>query len=162
MPGASLTGGVLGDALVGVVDDVRRAIRGALGTSPHRVAIVTRTWSGGRRGEGTPRTTATELDPPPVFTDLSVRRVLRPTGGEEEGDAILTGVSLRYTEGELSPPQRDDTEVAYRVTDAHGQGQRPRYYVLAAPPKPRRGVNPGDATDWLLVLRLAADFGADD
>lgn len=162
MPGSSLTRGLLGDALVGVVDQIRGKLRGALGTNPHRTAIVTRTWSGGRRGEGTPTEVVVELDPPPVFQDLAIRHVLRPGGREEEGDAILTGISLRYTEAELAPAARDDTEVAYRVTDAHGQEQKPRYFVPAAPPIARRGVRPSDATDWLITFRRVVDFGLDD
>lgn len=158
---SSLSSGLLGDALVDVVDSVRRAVRGALGTNQHRVAIVTRTWSGGRVGEGIATVTEVELDPPPIFTDLSIRNVIRPAGREEEGDAVLTGVSLRYTEAELNPASRPDTEVAYRVTDAHGQGLRPNYFVVAAPPEPRRGAKATDATDWKVALKRAANFSDD-
>lgn len=158
---STLNRGLLGDALVGVADAVR-GIRAKLGTNPHSVAIVTRTWSGGRRGEGTPSETVLELDPPPVFTDLAIRNVIRPAGREEEGDGVLTGISLRYTEAELSPVTGPDTEVAYRVLDAHGQDAKPRYYVPAAPPEARRGVRASDATDWRVALRRVADFGLDD
>ena len=159
---SSFTSGLLADALVGVVDDVRRAIRGGLGTNQYRVAIVTRAWSGGRRGEGISTETVLELDPPPTFTDLSIRNVMRPTGREEEGDAVLTGVSLRYTEAELAPTAGPDTEIAYRVTDAHGQGLAPSYFVPAAAPEPRRGNRPTDASDWKVLLRRVADFSLDD
>lgn len=159
---STLTRGLLGDALIDVVDSVRRVVRGALGTSQHRVEIVTRVWSGGRVGEGLASVSVLELDPPPIFEDLSIRNVIRPAGREEEGDAVLTGVSLRYTERELNPPSRPDTEVAYRVTDAHGQGLRPNYFVVAAPPEPRRGARPTDATDWKVALKRTADFSDDD
>lgn len=162
MPDAVLDTDLLGDALVGVVDEVRREVHGALGTRPHRVTIVTRTWSGARRGEGTPTETALELDPPPRVTDLALRNELRPGGREEEGDVLLTEVSLRYTEAELMPSSERNVEWAYRITDAHGQDLRPRFYVPARPPRVRRGDHPGDGIDWAIALRRVTDFGAND
>jgi hypothetical protein len=153
MPAAVLNDGLLGDVLIGVVDDIRREVRAALGTRPFRVAIVTRTWSSGRPGVGTPTDVVLEIEPPPMVTDLSTRLDLRPAGREEEGDVLLTEVSLRYTEPELHPSTRGATEWFYRITDAHGQGTLPRFYTVTKPPTPRRGDHSSDATDWSITLR---------
>jgi hypothetical protein len=153
MPAAVLNPGLLGDVLVDVVDGIRREVRAALGTRPHRVAIITRTWSSGRPGIGTPTDTVIELDPPPMVTDLSLRVDLRPAGREEEGDVLLTEVSLRYTEAELHPSTVGATEWAYRITDAHGQQLAPRFYTVSKPPAIRRGDHTTDATDWAITLR---------
>jgi hypothetical protein len=159
MPAAVLNTGLLGDVLVGVVDGIRRDVRAALGTRPHEVAIVTRTWSSGRPGIGTPTDVVLELDPPPMVTDLGLRSDLRPAGREEEGDILLTEVSLRYTEAELHPSTAGATEWAYRITDAHGQQLRTRFYTVAKPlAGPRRGDHASDATDWAITLRRIEDF----
>lgn len=153
MPAAVLNDGLLGDVLVGVVDDIRREIRAALGTRPYRVAIVTRRWSGARCGEGTPTDTVLELDPAPMVTDLSARIDLRPMGRDEEGDILLTEVSLRYTEAELHPIGNDSTEWAYVIKDAHGQQIRRRFFTVTKQPDARRGDHVGDATDWAVTLK---------
>lgn len=162
MPDAVLNDEVLGDALVGAVDDIRREVHGALGTRPHRVSIVTRTWSGVRRGEGSPTATVLELDPPPKVTFLGLRNELRPGGREEEGDVLLTEVSLRYTEAELQPSTAKNVEWAYRIEDAHGQGVAPRYFTPIRPPIARRGDHRGDGTDWAITLKRVTDFGEHD
>jgi hypothetical protein len=158
MPDAVLNGGLLGDALVGVVDEIRRLIRAELGTRPYTVAIVTRRWSGARAGEGTPTETVLELDPPPMVTDLSTAVQLRPTGRDEEGDVQLTEVSLRYTRAELHPNADDATEWAYRISDAHGQGFGDEWFTVSGPPRVRRGDQPGDRTDWVVTLKRIENF----
>lgn len=162
MPTSVIDPNLFADALVGVVDDIRGLIHGTLGTRPNRVFIVTRTWSGSLVGDGTPASVEMELLPPPMVTE-AVRYELRPGGREEEGEVVLTNVSLTYSEGELAPTVPNNrTEWAYKIIEAHGQASAPRYFTLAEPPVVRRGDHADDATDWLIKLRRAQDFGAVD
>ncbi len=155
---AALDTELLADALVGVVDDIRRDIHEALGTRPWAVSIVTRRWSGGERGVGQPSVTITELDPAP-----SVQRVTKdrmgPAGREASGNVVLTEVSLAYSEKELDPGADQGTEVAYRLTEAHGTFLKPRWFVLAASPVPRRGDRAGDNSSWYVLLNETSDVG---
>lgn len=147
---ARLDKSILGDALVGVVDDIRRSIHGALGTRPWRVFIITRRWSGRKVGEGTATDGVVELDPTPKLTKSDSHRA--GPGGLEETDSItLTGVSLSYTEDELWPNGSTSIEIVYRVEEAHGQGQAPNYYTVVDC-TPRRGDQAGDASDWKIEL----------
>lgn len=149
--------GLLADKLIGVVDDIRRKVHGALGTLPYVVSIVTRRWSGGRLGVGTYVDSRVELDPQPrVKCSLSVHTA--PGGSESGGGAILTGVSLRYTEAEIwGKGVGGDSEQVWMLEEAHSQGQAPTYYTVASA-TPRRGSNAGDATDWLVELAVVQDF----
>lgn len=149
---------LLSDALVGVVDDVRGAIHGALGTRPWAVAIVHRRWSGQRRGQGTPTTTVLTLDPPPRVERVTKDR-LGPAGREASGNVVLTEVSLRYSALELQPIIGEGDEVAYRLTELRGTKQKPRYYVLNADPVPRRGDKQSDNIDWYILLGETSDMG---
>lgn len=146
MPDSVLDNRLLGDALVGVVDGIRSTIDDALGLKPYRVAIVTRRWSGGELGIGTPSDTVLELEPVPDV-ELVTNDRLGPGGREAAGRLVLTGVSLRYSERELAPSRDTGAEYAYRLTEARGQGQAPKYFVLDGDPVPRR-----DYSDWKLVL----------
>ena len=151
----------LGDKLIDVVDRVRRKIHSKLGTRPWSVAIVTRRWSGDERGVGTPTVSVLELDPTPHVARNSRDR-LGPAGREAAGTMVLTGVSLRYTEAELAPKVDNRTEVAYRLTEAHGQRKKTRWFVISASPLARRGDTSGDGTDWYIVLNETSAMGALD
>ena len=146
------------DKLIDVVDTVRRKIHGKLGTRPWKVAIVTRRWSGESTGVGRCEESVLELDPTP-HVRRNTRDRLGPAGREASGTLTLTGVSLRYTEAELAPKADHRTEVAYRLTESHGQRQKTRYFVISAGPVARRGDTPGDATDWYIVLNETSDMG---
>jgi hypothetical protein len=148
----------LADALVDVVDDIRREVHGALGTRPWRVEIITRRWSGEERGVGTPTITVLKLDPIPRVTRVSRDR-LGPAGREASGTIVMENVSLRYQEQELQPPVDARTEVAYRLTELHGQNEIARWFVLSASPIPRRGDKKGDQTDWYLLLNETSPMG---
>lgn len=156
MPKATIDPGLLGDVLIGVCDDIRATVDEALGSNPHRVAIVTRTWSGARVGEGVATTTVLELWPRPHVDDRA-SFATRYHGREERGRTTLTGISLRYTEAELVPSSGPSSEVAYRITEHHGQAQKDRYFAPAGPPQVRRSH-----TDWTIELEAAADFSPDD
>lgn len=79
-----------------------------------------------------------------------------PGGRESTGKITITEVSLRYTEQELQPEVDARTEVAYRITESHGQRQETIWAVLSADPTPRRGDHSGDAIDWKLTLNETA------
>lgn len=146
---------LLGDALIKVVDDVRRCVHGALGTRPYRVEIVTRTWSGIRRGEGIASDRVLVLDPIPAVVRTTKDR-LGPGGRERVGGIKLEGISLRYSYGELMPKADNRTEVAWRIVELHGQRQGVRWFTPDGDPVPRRGDKPGDATDWVVALNETA------
>lgn len=148
----------LGDKLIDVVDNVRRKIHAKLGTRPWTVAIITRRWSGEERGVGTATVNVLELDPAP-HVSKNVKDRIGPAGREAAGSVVLTGVSLRYSEEELVPRVDNRTEVAYRLTEGHGQYQKTRWFVVAASPIPRRGDTPGDGTDWYIVLNETSAMG---
>jgi hypothetical protein len=159
---------LLGDELIGVVDNIRGLLRTALGTRPYRLALIVRTWSGGRVGEGNPADVVTEIGMPgeagvqPPLIEVDERGRYAPGGQERDGDLRVTEVSLSYTEEELAPTLPPGSEAVYRVTDNHGQAQRARYYVLSGQPITRRGDRESDRTDWKLYLRRTSDLTLND
>ncbi len=156
MPDSVLNSDRLADALVAPLDELRSLIHTELGTRPHRVWLVRQTWSGSEVGEGSPTRTEVEILPAPQVTYLALRAELRPAGREEEGDVLLTCVSLRYAEPELYPSTDLRTEFAYRIDDAHGQGRASRWFIASRPPVARRGDQTGDQTDWAITLKSVA------
>lgn len=158
---STLQPGLLADELIDVVDDIRREVHGALGTRPWKVDVVTRRWSGDQAGEGNATVNILELDPTPMVR-RSTRDRLGPAGRESVGSIVVTGVSLRYTEAELQPKIDARTEVAYRLTELHGQQQKTTWFVLASSPVPRRGDKSGDSSDWYLVLNETSPMGLHD
>lgn len=150
--------GLLSDVLIGVVDDIRRDVHGALGTRPWSVTVVHRTWSGGERGVGHPNVRQLELDPDPSVARVTKDR-MGPAGRESAGTVVLSEVSLSYTEKELDPGADQGGEVAYVLRDNRGTMQRPRWFVLAAAPVPRRGDRPGDDVGWYILLNETSDMG---
>ena len=150
--------GLLADELVGVVDDIRRDIHGALGTRPWAIDIVNRSWSGQKRGVGVPTTRILRLDPTPRVERVTKDR-MGPAGREAAGSVVLSEVSLRYSEAELQPSVATGNEIAYRLTELRGQKQVPKYYVLSAAPVPRRGDKVSDNTDWYILLHETSDMG---
>ena len=137
----------LADKLVDVVDNVRRKVHRVLGTRTYVVQIITRRWSSGLVGEGTPTTYVLEIDPRPLVK-RSEGDGLAPGGRENRGDMVITEISLRYSAEELQPPTPPGTEVAWRIIDMGGQRQPDMWCVLSADPVSRRGEHPGDNSDW--------------
>ncbi len=129
------------DSLVAsVVDPLRAALYPQMGIRAYKVELVRRAWSGGRRNMGVASFVAEEeISPPPKLAVENNQQALRydaqPHGRDEEGYVSLTEVSLQYTEAELTGGTiLPNEEFYYRITDAHGQGIKPRYYVITAPP----------------------------
>lgn len=135
------------DALVDVVDGIRRCVHGALGTRAYRVDIVTRTWSGKRRGEGIASDRVLTLDPIPEVSRTTLDR-LSPGGRERAGAIKITGISLKYSLDELVPKVDNRTEVAWRIVELHGQRQGERWFIPDGDPVPRRS----GGTDWTITL----------
>jgi len=142
----------LADKLIDVVDNVRRKVHSSLGTRTYRVQIVSRRWSAGIVGEGTPTTTILEIDPRPLVERSEGNR-LGPGGQENQGVATITQISLRYSQEELVPPPDPGLEVAWRVIDTGGQGQPDQWYLLDHDPVTRRGDLQQDNSDWKAVVK---------
>lgn len=151
MPEAELDSELLTDALVQAADDIRRAVHEALGTHPYKVSQIVRRWSGGRTGLGTPQDTVFVPDPQPTIKKTSAFRH-GPGGYEKRYDAVLTGLSLRYSERELWPKGGGDTEVVWVVEEALGNAQDAEFYTVSDL-NARRGDTPGDDIDWRMELK---------
>lgn len=147
----------LADALIGVVDDIRRSVHDALGTRPWSFTVVRRIWSGGAIGDGIPSTHLLTIDPPPRI-DMSPSTRLSPGGLEQTGSVRVSEISLRYSAEELAPRGDASTEVGYLIRDAHGHGVRDGWYTLSSGPIPRRGDGAGDATDWTMMITHTGDM----
>lgn len=153
MPNATFTPGLLTDDLVELADDLRD-IYAELGARPFRAFVVMRTWAGARAGEGAMTEVVTEILPPPAVLVAGLRGDLRPAGLDEEGDIVLSEVSLRWTEPELySPALLDNQRHMFRLDGAHGQAIRSRFYVPTQPPTPVRGdTMRDDVLSWSIEL----------
>ena len=155
MPNATFIPGLLTDDLVPVADELRGLFT-ELGARPFRVFVIRRTWSGARAGEGNISEVVTEILPRPMVSVIGLHGELRPAGLEEEGDLVLSEVSLTWTEKELFSPDglADNQRHLFRIDGAHGQGVRPRYYIPSAPPMPVRGDSMrDDVLGWTFPLR---------
>lgn len=95
---------------------VDRARRCAASVSPQykTVEVVTRVWSGGRRGRGTPTESVLTLDPKPRVVGAANLRS-DAAGTSARGTVRVHGVSRSYTKAALDPQVGEDTEVFYRV-----------------------------------------------
>ncbi len=140
-----------------VADDLRQ-VAVDLGAMPYTVHAVRIRWSGGEIGRGDPRTVFDQpLKPTPRVTNVpSWERRLETAGNVERGDAILVGVSPRYTEDELNnylSPNVEGEEAFFevRIDERDGTTTR-RRFVLSATPE-RRPTR----FDWR--LRLTAQDG---
>lgn len=154
MPLATFTPEVLTEDLVSVADDIR-GLYTDLGARPFRVFVVRRSWAGARAGEGVATDVVTEILPRPAVLVAGLRGDLRPAGLDEEGDIVVTEVSLTWTEPELfSPSLADNQRHLFRTDDAHGQLGRSRFYVPTRPPTQIWGDSDRpDVLSWSIELR---------
>lgn len=160
MPDAILDPALPADALVGVVDRVRGAVHGALGTRPYRVSVVTRRWSGERTGVGTPTDSVMLLVPAPEV-DRSGTNSFGPGGAEGRNKVTLHEVSLRYTEAELYPRDNPaNVEVVYMLERTFGgdPNASQEFFVVENSPTPERGDKRGDRIGWLVELHEVQGF----
>jgi hypothetical protein len=120
---------------------------------PYTVHAVRIRWSGNEIGRGDPQIVFDQpLKPTPKVGSVSAwERRLETAGVVERGDAVLTGVSPRYTEDELThylSPNVDGEEAFFevRIDERDGTTTR-RRFVLATVPE-RRPTR----LDWRLKL----------
>ncbi len=126
------------DSLVPVIDTIRAAVHGAVGDHQYTVAVVTRTWPSGRRGDpssGLPVDSTLTLTPSPrVRFTKGLEFVMEAAGRREDGPCRLEEVSLAFSEDQLSPVGLTaGQEFYYVLTDAKGQNIAPRYYSVDGP-----------------------------
>lgn len=147
---AILDPAVLVDDLVPTVDELREDLERPFGVRPFRTFKVVRTWEGDTVGEGGFTDVEREILPSPLVTGWDGRRwVQNFCGLEEDGQVRLTMVSLSYTYPELTDGAADNATVLYRLDEAYGQLQPPRWFRLEAPPFPDRE----DDIGWVIRLR---------
>ena len=101
--------------LVGVVNEGRQLVSD-LGFRQFAVAVVTRTWSGGRTGAGTVTETSLEITPRPKVSEPPARLVFHAPGRFEAGDVFADRVAITYTEAQLLHPATAGVERVYVVT----------------------------------------------
>src|SRR4051812_17032840 len=107
MPGsATLDPDSLLDSLIPLKDELEGALNPLFGLRQFRVYVERVTWSGARRAEGTGALVSMEITPAPSFVLPNNQGATHfehePAGRMERGDAELRGVSLTYTESELT------------------------------------------------------------
>jgi len=154
MAGSAVLGTNLVDDLVPLVDELRQELNVDFGVRAWRVYTVERTWSGSRRGEGTPTDVEHELIPRPRITTPQ-GRALDPAGMHEHGTIILREVSLTYTESELMGAAKGDIVTTkdwlFAVREANGQAQSTRYYEMEGVPF----LDREDEIGWRITLNRA-------
>ncbi len=152
---------VLVDGLVpGVIDGLRGILHPEFGVRSYRVFTVKRTWSGKLAGEGNLTTEEIEIEPQPKVqvwrNDKELKLELAQCGLDELGEIKLTEVSLTYTWEELTgrPPDGDgpgaNVEFFIKVTEAHGQLNKERFFQNTKPPFVDRIKDMG----WVMWLRV--------
>lgn len=155
MPGSAILGTNLVDSLIpGVVDGLRGDLHPLFGVRAFRVYTLRRTYPSGVIGGGIFTDVLTEITPQPLVKPWHLRYDLEPCGLNEAGYVSLSEVSLTYTEAELTGFGEGIAlphGVAWyiKITDAHGQGIEPRYFVIDKPCFPDRIKNIG----WNMYLR---------
>lgn len=160
MPDATIIPTLPADALVGVVDRIRGAVHGAMGTRPYRVSIVTRRWSGDRTGVGTPTDSVVVIEPTPEVVRGGTNN-FGPAGAEGKNSVTLREVSLRYTEAELYPkgnPANVETVYMLERTFGGDPNASQEFFVVENSPTPERGDKPGDRIGWLIKLHEVQGF----
>lgn len=95
--------------MTGIVDDVLSVtddilgLRDELGAVKKPIYIVTRTWSGAKRGEGTYTDSKVQVLPSPYLVDLSHSLRVREGGALKQGDLIIKMISKqKYSEAQIN------------------------------------------------------------
>lgn len=94
------------DDIYPVVDAIRdEVVDEVAGLRLHDVVVVTRTWSGGERGRGTPTEEPLALTPRPRVRDPNPRERMAEAGRFEDGDRVVDKISVAYTRAQLDGGQ---------------------------------------------------------
>lgn len=146
-------GNNLVDDLVPVVDSLRQDLYVSMGNRQYEVHAIKRRWTGLERGDGSPVVVSdVTLSPPPLVKD-KVRWQLEAHGRDQQGDGVMTEVSLTYSEADLTGGVlAANEEFFFKVIDLRGQQIGDIYYVPSAPPSTDRDKDIG----WVIVLRAVA------
>ena len=116
----SLVSDILAD-----IDAIRGDIPGYIGLRPFRAYVVTRTWSGGRVGQGAPTTTTTEITNagrPVKVKQISDADVIQSGGLYNAGDVTVGPFTPAYVGGGVTIATfqpaygTSPTEVLFKVT----------------------------------------------
>jgi hypothetical protein len=97
---------------------------------PHRVSIITRTWSGGYRGAGASSETSLDLPQDFIVRQVSTREIASSGGRYELGDVKVENITPAYVAsdgitGGFSPADlnpvvtRNGIEILYRIAGPH-------------------------------------------
>lgn len=136
MPGsAKLNDDVLVDGLVeDVIDGLRGDLHPEFGVRPYRVFTVRRVWHGDEIGQGRYTDVENEILPQPRVRNFG-KDENNASGLSERGEVKINEVSLTYTHDELMGSQLEQSaEWLFKITEAHGQENPPRYFVRSRPP----------------------------
>lgn len=156
---AILDPNVLVDSLVAdVIDGLRGELHPAFGVRSYRLFTVLRQWTGKTAGEGTSTDTEDEILPQPLIepwegVGSGLQLDLKTCGMDEIGQITVREVSLTYTEDDLRGPASlaRNQQWFLKLTDAHGQGTRQKYFIHGKPPYVDRVRDMG----WIMWLREA-------
>jgi hypothetical protein len=160
--GASL-GTNLIDKLSPMVDRLRASIHTSMGVRQYAAYVVRRAWSGARVGMGALRVDSAQRIYPDPLVVLHDEHVLTEGGLQEQGTAILSEVSLGYSQDDLIGVNSASSETLYLLVDQQGSGIQRRAYVPADHPRQDRaevkgsgvgkGKHAGGPVGWVIPLR---------
>lgn len=151
--------------LLQTVDEIRGNVAGVNGLDqrPNKVTIISRTWSGGKIGAGTPNDVVLELPQQLPVHQLTARDVSGSGGFYATGDIQVShitpsdGQGTGFTPAQLSPSFDDEGHEAVYVVEGPLSGE----YTLielrtggaSGPPGDSGRVGRGGIYSYALVLR---------
>ena len=143
---------LIDDLVTDVIDGLREDLHPIFGVRAYRVFTVLRTWTGARLGEGSIASDVeVEIRPQPrvkQWTGLDID--LAKCGLDELGPIKLTEWSLSCTEAEVRGPDlAANQQCMVKLTEAHDQGHRDKFFVIDRPPFVDREKDMG----WVVWLR---------
>lgn len=153
--GDAVLGSNLVDDLVPVADELREELHADFGVRQFAVKQIRKFWSGTRGGLGAARIDyVRELVPSPRVQLVDHHHHELAEGGlQEVGMAVLTEISLTYSESQLIGGTHGDLiareEFYWRFDDKLGQGVVQRVYIPQDHPFPDREKDIG----WMIKLR---------
>lgn len=157
MPGSAVLDPALLSDQLALINDQARTLRASLGFAQYRVSLVTVPVISHRSGPTyAPVAAEVEISPAPDVTPwktLSDQRYkLEACGLREAGLVQVDGVSLTYTEAELTGTASSSNETFFwKISDLRSQGVLPKWFVLDRPPYADRQC----CASWTVWLKAA-------